>query len=296
MYCTAIEKERKMIFKLLQISYKIEMVESETLKKTHEAMLLMLDEIDRICAKYDIEWFIFYGTLLGAARHKGFIPWDDDCDIVMTRENYDKFVKVVKMELNEKKFFFQTDVTDPKYNKIITKLRMNNTKLVQDNECDNELYHQGIFVDIFIFDYYSSVSKKLFELYEKIEYLRSKRRLFQHGSLQRSIYNVLLAIPYILSRGVFKLHKWLIRKTRNYQKDKYIACEIELIGRIIDYEMHRTEVLFPINRGGLTFMGKSYPYPANYDEVLRVAYGDYMKLPPINERYSHAEKIEFYDV
>ena len=113
------------------------MVDAETLRKAQLKMVDILVAIDDICKKHDIEYFLAYGTLLGAVRHKGFIPWDDDCDICMMRADYEKFVQIAKREL-PKNLFLQNSDTDPNFPRTMTKVRMKNTKLVEFDESENE--------------------------------------------------------------------------------------------------------------------------------------------------------------
>ena len=112
------------------------MVDQETLRNAQLKMVEILEAIDNICQKHDIKYWLCYGTLLGAVRHKGFIPWDDDCDICMMREDYEKFSKYAN-ELPSN-LFLQTNETDSNYSKKIIKIRMNNTKLVESDESENE--------------------------------------------------------------------------------------------------------------------------------------------------------------
>ena len=112
---------------------------SEEIKKIE---LEILVEFSNFCKQNNLRFYLAYGTLLGAVRHKGFIPWDDDCDICMMREDYEKFSKYAN-ELPSN-LFLQTNETDSNYSKKIIKIRMNNTKLVESDESENEKYHQGI--------------------------------------------------------------------------------------------------------------------------------------------------------
>ena len=105
---------------------------NETLQKMHRLHLVLADEVKRICEKHSIEYFMLAGTLLGAIRHKGFIPWDDDMDFGMTRNNFEKFLLVAEKELDAKKFYLQTDRKDRFYTFNFAKLRLNGTKVIEE--------------------------------------------------------------------------------------------------------------------------------------------------------------------
>lgn len=123
----------------------------EELKKLQGICLELLCEVDRICREKGIEYTLDGGTLLGAVRERGFISWDDDADIAMTRQEYNKFAEACRSDLNTEKFFLQDHTTDKEYPWGYSKLRMNGTHLVQIGQ-EHLLFHDGIFIDIFIYD------------------------------------------------------------------------------------------------------------------------------------------------
>jgi lipopolysaccharide cholinephosphotransferase len=121
-----------------------------TLQQVHKIQLEMALEVKRICEKHKIKYSIVAGTLLGAVRHNGFIPWDDDLDIAMLRDNYIKFIDICKDELNDS-YFLQTWDTDPGFALPIAKLRKNSTKFVEKDFMEANI-HCGIYIDILPFD------------------------------------------------------------------------------------------------------------------------------------------------
>ena len=125
---------------------------SSNMKQIWAVQLDILQEIAMICNKHDIKYFAIGGTLLGAVRHKGYIPWDDDLDIAMYREDYNKFCKIAPKELHNP-FFFQTEDTDPGYLLRHAKVRNSNTTAILSIQKDKKYkFNQGIFVDIFPLD------------------------------------------------------------------------------------------------------------------------------------------------
>lgn len=117
----------------------------------HSEMLVIYSEIARICDKYNLTYFVVGGTLLGAVVHKGYIPWDDDLDIAMPRDDYDKFIYEYSKELDDR-FYLHHTTTDPDYWLPFAKVRLNNTVFLEEKR-KNVKSHAGIYVDVFPFDY-----------------------------------------------------------------------------------------------------------------------------------------------
>ena len=131
--------------------------EDKNVAAAQKVMLEILVEIHRICVENNITYWLEAGTLLGAIRHKGFIPWDDDCDISMPRKDYERFLQIAQEKLPET-MFLQTKETDKEYPLPWAKIRKNGTLLIETGETGEEKYHHGIFVDIFPYDYYKKAS------------------------------------------------------------------------------------------------------------------------------------------
>ena len=132
-------------------SYEEHIVTNEELKMIQKIDLEMLVEVDRICRKYRIRYSLDGGTLLGAVRHKGFIPWDDDVDVIMLRKEYRKFQKACRKELDQSRFFLQDYQTDPEYRWGYAKIRRKNTEYIRLGQ---EYLKQkgGVCIDIFVVD------------------------------------------------------------------------------------------------------------------------------------------------
>lgn len=126
------------------------MTDSIDLRELQLLQLEIAKELKRICDENDIDYFMIGGTLLGAVRHKGFIPWDDDMDFGMTVENYNKFIEIAPHKLDER-FFLQTEDSDQNYHNIFAKIRMNNTHMIE-KVTDKQIIHNGIFIDVFPYD------------------------------------------------------------------------------------------------------------------------------------------------
>ena len=144
------------------------MTEKELLR-VHELELVIAEEIKRLCTKHHISYFMIAGTLLGAVRHGGFIPWDEDMDFGMTRKNYDRFVRICQKELDSSRFFLQTMETDPGYTYAFAKIRLLGTVFTEALAKDSKAAN-GIFVDIFPFDHVPK-NRLCEKLHERERYL-----------------------------------------------------------------------------------------------------------------------------
>lgn len=261
-------------------------VSQEQIDKAHAVAIDIMDEIARVCEKHNITWWIESGTLLGAVRHKGFIPWDDDCDIGMMRGDYEKFLQVAPDEIGEG-FYVQIPGIDKYYPKKLVKVRKLGTKLVDDDESFDEKYNQGIFVDVFCWDYYFGWEKPLIKLFNIVPTWRNKRHLYPKGSLKRTLHSVASAIPYAAHRLLEKAYIGIRLLYRRNASLPYIRYEAE---GDWGHFCHREDI-FPI-KYDIEFEGKFYPVPHNPHNVLTDLFGNYMELPPEKERHGHAQYIE----
>lgn len=262
------------------------MISEEVLRPAQLKMLDILQAIDKICFKHDIKYFLACGTLLGAVRHKGFIPWDDDCDIAMMRSDYEKFMQVAPGELPDH-LFLQTHELDSNYPKKICKIRNKNTKLVECDETEHEKYCQGIFVDIFIYDYYPEWGRYVNKMLEIGPHLRMKRKAYSKGSLMRAVVGLLTSIPYVLHVALRALYLSIGKTFRKNQKMPLIGSEIILS----EEKLFPKEVIFPLKRERI-FEGQEFYLPHDPDGYLKIYYGNYMQVPPPEKREIHAKKIE----
>lgn len=253
-------------------------------------ILNILKEIDRICRTHDLKYWLDAGTLLGAVRHHGFIPWDDDCDIGMMREDFEKFSEICKTELG-KDYFLQTRKTDPCYRKKLIKVRSNRIKIVEHFEEESEKYHQGVYVDIFIFDYYPKSAKSIFEFLAYCLDRKWQRKRLEKGSLARLLYDVAsfsLSFSYVVVR---ELYKFVWKRNRKNSDLPYIGASM-FHARY--HSMMDPAWIFPVS-DKLTFEGVSLYTPNNYDAILKLIYGNYMKLPSPENRVWHAKKITYFE-
>ena len=253
------------------------------LHKLHSALLKILVEIDRICNGNGIKYFLDSGTALGAVRHGGFIPWDDDADIGMFREDYEKFITVAKRELSPE-FFLQITETDAEYSKLNAKIRLNNTYFPEKRN-EGVSIHKGIFVDVFPFDYISDNEKNAKKDIKKARRLNKLYALRQRHPQNEAIYRkairrVIQIIPEYCLKRVCLAHYL------KYYKEKTNTCVCYA------YKMSDSMYLtFDVSKMKPTievmFEGRTFPLMSDPDYYLTKMYGDYLKQPPIEQQICH---------
>lgn len=259
-------------------------------KGVQSVELEILEEVDRVCRENDIRYFLDSGTALGALRHRGFIPWDDDADIGMMRGDYDKFLRIAPDKLGSK-FFLQTLRTDPGCPVMFAKVRMNGTEFIERNKKGMNM-HTGIYIDIFPYDFVPSNENERLRVHKEIKHylhmfclkkiphkIKDERdSLIKHlaGCAARKIIHWLLQlVPDSFFTG--KVNFLL----RNIKSDKSIVSCLYFGGEYY-FEYER---LFPL--GLCEFEGSTFSAVKDMDYYLKTMYGDYMKLPPENERKGH---------
>lgn len=234
----------------------------------HKVQLEMLDEVDRICKKNNIKYFLSGGTLLGAVRHKGFIPWDDDVDLWMTRKNFKRFKKAIKTQLDDK--YFPEDYFTKKYYPLsILKIEKKGTRFVEgtfkDIPISNCLYIDIFPLDNIVLPFYKLQTAILIKLQSIRDF---KTRPANASRLKRILYS-LIPLSFLPALTEFFMRFFNIFPTKRMNQlchrgrywPKFLKSDVE---DLIEIE----------------FEGKQYPVPRNYDGILKECYGDYMKLPP----------------
>lgn len=239
----------------------------------------ILDVIAGVCEKHGLRYSLAFGTLLGAVRHKGFIPWDDDIDIMMPREDYDKLISVWKQE-SPAEYILQTQKTDPDSENNFGKIRKDHTTmLLQEYEKDRK-YHKGIFVDIFPLDRVApgKISRQIQYVAGAVNLLYSREHPSGSGGIKGKIERFLLSAKtekHIPRRE--KAEKYIKKWNGNKTLKLYTFSTIEDCKKYLPADIFENLVL-------LDFEGKKYMACSDYDTVLKIQYGDYMQLPPEEER------------
>ena len=251
--------------------------EGSILRKAQLRMLDILIEVDKICRKHKIEYFLDSGTLLGAVRHGGFIPWDDDLDICIRREDWPRLRKVLQEELPQN-LCCQDWTTEKNYPLSIAKVRDKNS--IFNDPYSHMMKERGIYIDIFFVE--PSVPKWLRDPIDFV-YVRCIRGVNHYS--ERFIEKFLGYVcypPTILAVWMCRLwakivHRHMLGRQYGWSSRLYIA----------------SDCIFPTSE--IQFEGHTFMAPNNVDEFLRVLYGDYMQIPPEEKRMTHLAEITFLD-
>jgi lipopolysaccharide cholinephosphotransferase len=237
----------------------------------------ILCAIRDICERNNIDYWLDGGTCLGAVRHGGFIPWDDDIDIAMRREDMPRFAEAAKRELPEG-LFLQTNETDPTYTHPMIKVRDMNSLMVEFSDDFSRPYQKGLFVDIFPMIPYPTISrslcKKIAKGFCKANGIMSKPHTYSWRSVAELFWFGAKRIYY---RSLWSLFN-IIKKKDTYYSNTLAECGYGI--------MHRQDSIFPTKP--IMFNGETFRGPANPDAYLKDLYGDYMQLPPEDKRKGHA--------
>ena len=256
-----------------------------SLEEIKEKMLKMLKAIDTVCRRHNINYWLSDGTLLGARRHKGYIPWDDDVDISMMRCDYNKFIEIAQKELGGD-YFLQNRKTDIYYNNLVvsTKVRDNKSLVIEIDE-DEEAYNQGAFVDIFVMNQFDSSDKKyrMKKFFYRMKSI-AKNHVYEYEPCNKKILKSVLSMIFIWES------KTRLIRTISQENDRHVQSG-DSIGHDYftptsnKYRFNYNDI-FPLRN--IEFEGGSFLAPNNVNKVLENIYGDYMKLPPKKQRITHS--------
>lgn len=250
--------------------------EGSTLRKAQMRMLDILQVIDAICRKHNIPYFLDGGSLIGAVRHGGFIPWDDDLDIAVMRNDFVRLRKILQQELPTN-LVYQDSTTDYNFPLLIGKVR--DTKSYFEEEFTHKLKQKGIYVDIIPM--------------EKVPSIKWKAKLdYWYGHCFRAIHNYTDTKDKVLSCCVMPFAWILVQLTRLFNhlsKSKQIA---HVYGWKA-YNGFSSLDVFPVKR--IPFENIEVYVPKNPDAVLKALFGNYMQIPPEDKRIIHTGKIELCD-
>lgn len=255
----------------------------EELKQTQ---LEILDVVAKFCEENQINYWIDSGTLLGAIRHKGYIPWDDDIDVGMLRPDYDKFMKLFNE--NNTRYKFHCIENDPNFYTPFGKVLDTETLLYEPDERGEKL---AINIDIFVYDNApddDNIVKKMYDFRDSYN-KHNSRRVFpvfvvkpKGNILRRSLAYLLRALyrlfpifpKYYFVRKMIENSKRFVnqdtKRVGNFTSFTRMTCDKRVFNSFIDVE----------------FEGRKFKAPVGYDEWLRAFYGDYMQLPPVEKRVS----------
>ncbi len=262
----------------LKPEYRCDYYVNERMKKIWAVELDLYLEFERVCKKHGLKYYIFGGSLLGAVRHKGFIPWDDDIDVAMLRDDYDRFVSLAYEFENP--YFLQIPLTDEYSGFSFARLRNSNTTSLIEKFKYSKM-NQGICLDIFPVD-------KVNQDTQEKDYNAIIQLAIQNSTYMRKDN------PNLSRQDIERVQKWQgMSSVEVYNKIQKIASKYNYIDEnktaLMVYNAYGYErQTYDTNAFDKVVMGKfenyDVPMPIGYDNILTVAYGDYMSMPPIEMR------------
>ncbi len=275
----------------------IKEIKGEEFRRMQLLQLDMLREFDRVCRENDIRYSIFCGTLLGAVRHKGYIPWDDDADIAMLREDFEKFRKVAHL-LDEKICYFQDHVNDPEYRWGYAKIRRTGTKFIRAGQ-EHLKCKTGVFIDIFpLDDVPKSVLGQMFNDFycfclRKVLW-SEVGKVTETNKFRKFLYKQLSKIK---PSTVYKRFDKMTNKSRNDSPNRVRCFFFTATGKMYRKNSLKTRYSMPkkwfLELAEYDFENTKVFGTKDYDENLKFIYGDYMKLPDEKDREPHSPVSEY---
>lgn len=260
------------------------------LEHLQSVILGIMKDIDRICQKNGIQYYLLGGSAIGAIRHHGFIPWDDDLDIIMDNANYERFLSVCKTELDPQKYALQEGLKD--WSLYFTKVRLLGTRLEEGSSYTDNPAFQGIYVDVFKMDNVSNsrliaawqyFCGKVFLCYQLLTRGDKKK-----GFSFKKRLMMCMAFP-------LKIHS--VRQFFQRQVERYNPQETDYLGFFYGRTKYRTAIVkksvfgTPIR---VPFEDTTLPVAEHYHEYLTQMFGDYMTPPPVEQQKSlHLIRVEF---
>lgn len=262
------------------------------MKKLWAIELDLLKEFKRVCEKYNLKWYVISGTLLGTIRHKGFVPWDDDLDICMPREDYDiltqKYASEFKMP-----YFMQTPYTDKEYAYSFAKLRNSNTSFAAEAFIESDM-NQGVFLDIYPMD--DSEGGGYLDRREEIVRLLRKCSAFmcRNNKYVLNKHTEFAKSQSFAEDDGIRLYEEIHKISSSSRQTKCEYCSVEVV-TIYSPERNRWLKSSFDEVTEMPFCNTTVLVPNGWKHVLEVIYGDFMSFPPVEERGKwHCEK--FLDV
>ena len=251
----------------------------------HGYILDILKDIDRFCTEEGLRYSMAYGTLLGAVRHKGFIPWDDDIDLMMPREDFERFVRTYNDPAGRYRCIFHVNTPEERFEHIFAKVHDTRTVIAGQERCKF-----GLFVDIFPVDgkpddpkAQARMERKLTHYAHRLTMLESRFRPFNfHQPLLASLAARIMGPRHYINAAEMLM---LSHDFSTCQKAGAVSMTRNGTREVFDRSLFE-------NYTTLEFVGCRFKAFADWETFLTQQYGDYMQLPPVNQRRNHA--IEAY--
>ncbi len=248
----------------------------------------ILDYVAAFCDENNIKYWINSGTLLGAVRHGGYIPWDDDIDLGMLREDYDRFISLYNDPTGKYSLIgYEADGKTPvSFLKVVD----NNTVLYEPDESGLKI---AVYIDIFVYDNAPGSREKVDQMYDVRDECFRLISVQNDKTWPKGILHKVSMLLFRLRKTYFRDRCYYVKKMiENAQK--YNDEECLEIGDFVAYLHFTCDKSVLSDMTEISFEGKKYKAPERYDEWLTVLYGDYMTLPPVDERVSHHRFKAYY--
>lgn len=262
-------------------------VDSELSAKLKQCQLYMLKDYIRVCRHLGLSYYVVGGTLLGAVRHQGFIPWDDDIDVAMPRADYECFLEKGQALLCDG-YFLQTFRTDPEFPANFAKIRDNGTTFIERSVSGKEIHH-GVYIDLFPLDYYPDglLARGKLELCRFFMKMRISKE-FVHPEGEPALKMVIRKILEQVGRVLYPdWARTMEKREELYKSASKGRCICNYSGAWGRKEIWPAEWISESCE--LVFEGVTVSAPGEYHKMLKHFYGDYMTLPPPERRVSHHE-------
>lgn len=256
------------------------------LDELHQVQLEMMDEIERVCKKNNLRYYISYGCLLGAIRHKGYIPWDDDLDICMPREDYDRFREIANEQFEKGCYLYNNvDYNDCWFS--LMKVMKKDTVFVRHPYRFGEEDGQRVFIDVWPLDNVCGPEEKTVKRLKKrksilTRLLRLKIKARTNGELSNKQKVRAVLLKLVSEKTLIKLREKNVTRWKDKETDYWLS------GGIYNYIKETMPKDWYEPAVELEFEGHMYKFPGQWDKVLQHFYGNYMALPPKNKRFTHA--------
>ena len=249
----------------------------------HERQLEIAKEVDRICTEQGFKCSLYGGSVIGAVRHNGFIPWDHDIDMCMPRKDYDKFVKYMLKNKNDK-IFFSNYKSEKRYPNSWGKVRLNGTVFLEKELAPLTELHKGVFIDLHpidnVFGWSIKMQVRLTMFWACVSHVKSK--IYNGSKKKKFVYGLFAWLPYSVINAFreFSMKAFKHVKTKSVYKIAHPNGGIYKIPRETFEKLERHK-----------FEDHEFLIPENYDEFLTKRYGNYMEFPPESEVYECCTSI-----
>jgi lipopolysaccharide cholinephosphotransferase len=270
------------------------------LKRLQHYALSILEEIDRVCNELGVDYFVCGGTMLGYTRHQGFIPWDDDIDIGMPREDYERFKKEAPDVIDTQRFFVQTRESDPNIPYLFSKVRLNNSSYITEYNQYRD-YHKGFCVDVFPFDAIPNGRNQQIAFKKQVRKAKKRHNYIvnrQYPQPEKLMTKVVKPLDWLIAQingRMLRYYYWrkpLTETQQTYDRivqsynEKAVSEGLEYIASFIPtYTMVKRADVYPLQR--VAFEGITVNMIANPAAFLSMQYGDFLAPPPLHKRCGH---------